>query len=379
MIDSLSGAGGAEQGLVREITRFNDDIEQLVVLLYDRVDLAPALAESGIQVEVVGLVEGSGSRAWPRALPPVRRLTRSFRPDVIQTSLFLGNIVGQLAGRSLRIPVVSNLVLSGELESLRAFQPGAASRRAAVLRSIAGWSARSKWVTFRTLTEEVRLSNARLLRVDPDRMTVIPRGVPQPDLGHPRSRDELGLPGGPLIVNVGRLAPQKGQTYLIEALAEVRGIVPDAHLVIVGKPGAAEPEVKAAIDRLDLTDSVTVAGHSTKVTDYLAHAHVFAFPSVMEGLGTSVIEAMACGVPVVAFDIPPVREATVGGEYGTLVPVGDVGSLARALTAYVSADRTVDQRARDWVRSHHDMGRIADLVEHLLRRAAEGGGEGDVG
>ncbi len=374
VIDSLSGAGGAEQGLVREITRFGDDIEQTVVLLYDRTDLAPELDARGVRVEVIGLVEGSGSRAWPRALSPVRRIAHSFEPDVIQTSLFLGNIVGQLVGRSLMIPVVSNLVLSGDLELLRAFQPGADTKRAQLLRSIAGWSARSKWVWFRALTEEVKLSNAGLLGVDPGRVTVIPRGVPRPDLHNPVSRDELGLPDGPLVVNVGRLAPQKGQVYLVEAFAKVRRRVPEAHLVIVGKEGTAEAEVRAAVNRLGLADVVTIAGYSTNVTDYLAHAHVFAFPSVMEGLGTSVIEAMACGVPVVAFDIPPVREATVGGQYGTLIPVGDVDALAAELIGRVRTDRTVDDRARDWVRNHHDLGRIASLVEAMLRATASNAG-----
>ncbi|MGH8913630.1 MAG: glycosyltransferase family 4 protein [Acidimicrobiia bacterium] len=369
VIDSLSGSGGAERGLVREITRFGVDVEQTVVLLYDRTDLAPELTARGMRVEVVGLAEGSGSRAWPRALGPVRSLARSVRPDVVQTSLFLGNIVGQVVGRSLRIPVVSNLVLSGDLDSLRAFQPGADTRRARILRSIAGWAARSGQVWFRALTEDVKWSNSDLLGVDPGRVTVIPRGVPEPDLGSPASREDLGLPAGPLVVNVGRLAPQKGQVHLVEAFAEVRRRVPDAHLVLVGGDGPAKAEVVGAIDRLGLAGAVTIAGYSTRVTDYLAHAHVFAFPSVMEGLGTSVVEAMACGVPVVAFDIPPVREATVGGEYGTLVPVGDVAALASALTGYVEADRVVDARARDWARAHHDLGRIATEVESLLRMA----------
>jgi glycosyltransferase involved in cell wall biosynthesis len=366
VIDSLSGSGGAEQGLTREITRFSDDIEQTVVLLYDRVELASELDRRGIAVKVVGIAEGSGSRAWPRALAPVRRIAKSFRPDVIQSSLFLGNMVGQLVGRSLGIPVVSNLVLSGDLELLRAFQPGADSRKAQVLRSIAGWTARSRYVTFRALTEEVKDSNAALLGVDPGRVTVIPRGVPQPDLSNPESRQGLGLPDGPLIVNVGRLAPQKGQVYLIEAFARVRAEVPEAHLVIVGKEGPSQPEVMETIARHGLSGSVTIAGYSTRVSDYLAHAHVFAFPSVMEGLGTSVLEAMACGVPVVAFDIPPVREATVEGKHGTLVPVGDVESLAAALIGYAKGDRVVDVGARDWVRSHHDLDRIAALVQGLV-------------
>jgi len=155
--------------------------------------------------------------------------------------------------------------------------------------------------------------------------------------------------------------------------------VPEAHLVLVGKEGTAESDVRAAVDRLGLADAVTITGYSTRVTDYLAHAHVFAFPSVMEGLGTSVIEAMACGVPVVAFDIPPVREATVGGEYGTLIPVGDVDALAAALANYVEGDRVLDVKARDWVSSHHDLGRIASLVENLLRSTAAIAGKGEQG
>lgn len=371
VIDSLSGSGGAEQGLVREITRFSADIEQEVVLLYDRTDLAPELGR--IPLEVVGMREGSGSRAWPGALAPVRRLARSFRPDVIQTSLFLGNIVGQLVGRSLRIPVVSNLVLSGDLDLLRSFQPGADSRKAQTLRSIAGWAARSRWVWFRALTEEVRLSNAALLGVDPARVTVIPRGVPMPDLASPASREELGLPAGPLVVNVGRLAPQKGQVYLVEAFARVKESVPDAGLVIVGKEGAAEGDVMEAIEHHGLTGNVTIVGYSTRVSHYLAHANVFAFPSVMEGLGTSVLEAMACGVPVVAFDIPPVREATMDGEYGKLVPVGAVDSFASSLLEHLQGVRQLDERSVEWVRTHHDLGRIASLVEALLRSATKSG------
>jgi glycosyltransferase involved in cell wall biosynthesis len=214
-----------------------------------------------------------------------------------------------------------------------------------------------------------------LLGVDETRVTVIPRGVPRPDLERPASRRELGLPEGPLIVNVGRLAPQKGQVHLVDSFAEVRRRVPDAHLVIVGKEGPAERQVVEAIDRHGLGEAVTIAGYTTRVSDYLAHAHVFAFSSVMEGLGTSVLEAMACGVPVVAFDIPPVREATVEGRYGTLIPVGDVRRFAETLTGYVESERTVDVQARDWVREHHDPGLIATRVEGLLRMAANHDGE----
>ncbi len=370
VIDSLAASGGAEQGLVREVTRFSPGTEQRVVTLYDRMELADKLAEREISVQTIGLQEGTGSRSWPRAVTAVRRIGRDFKPDVIQTSLFLGNIVGQLAGRSLRIPVVSNLVLSGDVESLRSYQPGASTRRAGLLRSIAGWAARSELVRFRALTGEVKMSNAALLGVDPSVVTVIPRGVPHPPEASQQSRAELRLPEGPLAVNVGRLAPQKGQSLLVEAFAEVVKQVPDAQLAIIGRDGEAGQQVSEAIERFGLDRSVTLVGHTSEVPDYLAAAHVFVFSSLMEGLGTAVLEAMAVGVPVVAFDIPPVREATAEGHLATLVPVGDVAGLAAALVEHLSREKRIDIEARDWVADHHDLDRIAGQVEALLAAAA---------
>lgn len=369
VIDSLAASGGAEQGLVREITRF-EGVEQMVAILYDRRDLSAEMEEAGIPVTVLGLPEGSGSRNWPRTLLPLRSLARSFRPDVIQSSLFLGNIVAQLVGRSLGVPVMSNLVLSGDPAHLKAFQPGADTRRAASLRAVAGWAARSRHVSFRALTEEVRQTNAELLGVDPGRVSVIPRGVPSPDPGPPASRQELGLPDGPLVVNVGRIAAQKGQTLLVEAFARVVAEVPMAHLVIVGRAGPAHAEVMSTVGRLGLDASVHLVGHTSRVGDYLAHAHVFAFSSVMEGLGTAVVEAMATGVPVVAFDIPPVREATADGRFGELVPVGDVPALAGALVRRLIGEPTIDAAARQWVAEHHDLDVVSSRVLELLREAA---------
>jgi glycosyltransferase involved in cell wall biosynthesis len=370
VIDSLAASGGAEQGLVREVTRFSAGTEQRVVTLYDRMELAGSLRERGIEVEVIGLEQGSGSRSWPRAVTALRRIARDAHPDVIQTSLFLGNLVGQLAGRSLRIPVVSNLVLSGDIESLRSYQPGAATRRAGWLRSIAGWAARSDLVRFRALTEEVKATNAKLLGVDPSSVTVIPRGVPHPSEAPKPTREELGLPEGPLAVNVGRLAHQKGQTLLVEAFAEARKQVPEAHLAIIGREGEASSQVAEKIDQLDLVTAVSLLGHKANVADYLRNAHVFAFPSLMEGLGTAVLEAMALGVPIVAFDIPPVREATLDGRFASLVPVGDVDGLAVALVDRLASGQVVDVEARDWVRQRHDLDRIAGEVEALLSDAA---------
>lgn len=368
VIDSLAASGGAEQGLVREILAMPGH-EHLVVLLYDMNELGAGLADSGIVVQTVGLAPGSGNRSFLKAVGPVRRAIADFEPEVVQTSLFLGNLVGQIAAGRSRVPVVSNLVLSGDRDSLRLFQPGAATLRAEILRRLAGVAARRWGTRFRALTEEVRTSNAKLLGIDEAVIAVIPRGVPVQDGIEPASRESLGLPPGPLIVSVGRLAAQKNHVDLIRALDRIKDRAPEARLVIVGREGDAAEAVRAEITSLGLDEIVILVGHTSRVPDYLAHATLFGFPSLMEGLGTAVLEAMGAGLPVVAYDIPAVREASDGGRLAHLVRPGDVAGLADAILAELNSPSDIGALARSWVVAERSLSRVAADIEALFDEA----------
>ncbi|MGF1668218.1 MAG: glycosyltransferase [Acidimicrobiia bacterium] len=359
VVDSLAGSGGAEHGLVREITRFSPRIEQRVVRLYERAELEPLLADAGIEVTALGLAAASGSRTFPQAAMKLRPIVTSYRPDVIHTSLFLGNLVGQIAARATGVPVLSTFVLSGDLALLKSTQPGAASLKAAGIRRIAALSARMSHARFRALSNDARLTNCRLLGVSPDLVEVIPRGVPEP-VGALMPRADLGLPEGvPLIVNVARVAAQKGQVHLLRSFATLRSARPDSHLVIVGRAGDAERSVDEEISRLGLTGHVTMLGYTPFARHVVSHASVFAFSSLMEGLGTAVIEALVAEVPVVAFDISPVRDATDDGRGARLVEVGDEAGFAKALLAGLD-------------------GELASVAEHGARFAAANGNLDDI-
>lgn len=373
VIDSVSDSGGAERGLVREITRFDPSHDQKVVLLYDRTDLVPELQAHRIEHEVVGLSEGSGSRWWPRAVPKVRRIAASFAPDVIQTSLFLGNLVGQLVGRSLGVPVVSNLVLSADPRLMKEFQPGAASLKASLLRRLSGWVANADGVVFRALTSHVRDSSIAQYGWDASRFEVIPRGVAPTSELPTRPRRELGIPEGVTVVlNVARQVPQKNQTALVSALPLLAARIPDVHLVLVGKPGESTSEIERLARELAVGDRVTMVGHRQPVTDYLRHAAVFAFPSKMEGLGTAVLEAMIEGVPVVAADIPPIAEVTGHGRYATLVDPDDPSALATAIEAAANAGPGAGREAAEWAHEKYEISNVARSVEALLSSVAIG-------
>lgn len=373
VIDSLTGSGGAEQGLVRETTRFSADVHSHVVRLFTAGGLEERLETAGIGTQTLGMDARRAGRNWPVAVRRLGPIIESFGPDVVQTSLFASNLVGQVAARRADVPVLSNLVLSGDPRLLRAYQPGADSLRAGLLRRIGGLAARSDLVWFRALTVDALETNAALLGIDPSRGTVIPRGVPLPPTGwEPRSRAEVGLPEDvPLLVNVGRQTAQKGQWHLVDVLEAVRTTVP-AHLVVLGREAEKTALLRNLIADRGLGDHVTIIAYTPHVADVLAHADVFVFPSHMEGLGTAVLEAMAAGLPVVAFDIPPVSEATDAGRYARLVPVGDVAAMIDEVRWALDEGDQLGAAGRAWVERTFSIDVVAERVEALLVAVATG-------
>lgn len=375
VINSLSGSGGAEQGLVREITRFSPSSEHLVLRLYRPDQLEAKVVDAGIESACLDLDSDHSGWNWPAGVLRLRRQLLRFSPDVVHTSLASANLIGQLATRRLSVPVLSTFTLSGDPVLMQRYQPGAGSHRAQMIRSIEQLVARSDHVWFRALTTDAKETNVRMAGLDPDRVTVIPRGVPIPDLSMPApSREELGLPADETIVlNVGRQTAQKGHTDLVSAFASVRATVP-LHLVILGREGDGTGPLREAILREQIADHVTVIPYSDRPYDYYRTADVFAFPSLMEGLGTAVLEAMASAVPVVAYDIPPVSEITHDGRYAKLVPVGDREAFASALKVMVENPRSVSsmiEQARENVIANYSLDMVSRRLEDRLRVLAE--------
>ena len=363
--------------MVRELTRFDPGIDQLVVRLFAPGELDSHLEAAGIPVEPLGFDSSRAGYNWGPAARSFARVVARFEPDVVQSSLFSANLVAQLATRSSRVPVLSTFTLSGDRDLLRAHQPGASSIKGDLLRGLGGYAARADHVWFRALTHDAAITNCRLLRVDQARAVVIPRGVIAEDLaGESRSRAELGLPQEiPLVLNVGRQAAQKGQAHLLRSFAEILSST-EAHLVVVGREGDASAEVRQLIADLDLAKHVTLVGYTPHVHHYFAHATVFAFASLMEGLGTAVLEAMAAGVPVVAFDIPPVREVADDGRLARLVALGDEADFATALLEVLSGDpgpREMAAAALETIHSEYSVDVVASRVEERLRQVAEDG------
>jgi glycosyltransferase involved in cell wall biosynthesis len=179
---------------------------------------------------------------------------------------------------------------------------------------------------------------ARILRADgipPGQIVTVHEGIDAERIAHiePASvHAAFWLPThAPLIGNIGALVPHKGQRHLVDAAASVLRDVPDARVVILGEGelrGSLEHQVKA----LHLEKHVLLPGFRDDVLALLKGFDVFVMCSETEGLGTSILDAMACGKPVVGTRTGGIPEVIEDGVTGLLVEPRDSQSLADAIT-----------------------------------------------
>jgi len=177
---------------------------------------------------------------------------------------------------------------------------------------------------------------------DPARVAVIPCGV-DTDVFMPgdalAARDALGLPPGPLLLYVGRIAPIKGLETLLDALGCLRGAGTPARLAVVGgemdEPvDGHQADVRRRAAALGLGDAVTFVGAQPqrRLRDWYVAADVTVLPSYYESFGMVALEAMACGSAVVASRVGGLQTTVRDGVTGLLVPEGDPCALAETIT-----------------------------------------------
>jgi glycosyltransferase involved in cell wall biosynthesis len=163
------------------------------------------------------------------------------------------------------------------------------------------------------------------------------------------ARSLLGLAAGARVIGTAaRLEAQKAPQDLVKAVAGLRR--PDVHLVWLGG-GSLRPEIERLADRLGVGDRVHLLGERSNVTSLLPAFDVFALSSLYEGLPCAVVEAMKCGVPVVATAVNSVPEVVVPGKTGLLARAGDPESLGEAL-AYLLDHTEEGARMVEAARAH---------------------------
>lgn len=326
------------------------------------LDLAGYYADRGLSVELLLLSDSGEYRSdvppnvllvvLPGVLLPfqlwslVRRLRRQ-PPEALVATLIGGNLAaaigGRLAGRNTRIILREMDTMSHRLK-LR--HPLTAWLYKQLAKRVYRWAdvviAVSRGVA-EDLTRQIpKIAGKLTVIYNP---TITPRILSLAD--KPVEHRWFADGGGPVLLSAGRLEAQKDFTTLLRALALLRENVP-ARLLLLGQ-GSQRSLLEAEAERLGIADAVSFEGFQANPMGYMRQADLYVLSSKNEGLPNALLQAMACGCPVVATDCPSgPREILEGGKYGALVPVGDAAALSEAvqeaLAAPIAAER-LKQRA----------------------------------
>jgi len=185
-------------------------------------------------------------------------------------------------------------------------------------------------------------------------------------------RRKLGFEGGKVFLYSGRLAEGKGIEFLIKAMTEVDA-VDNILLVLLGN-GVVEDNLRMMAYELTLGNFLRFEGTVSNVADYLNAADIFVFPSLSEGMPNALLEAMACGLPVIASKIGGVVDVVEDGKSGILFEPGDVSGLASAMVRLLNDNELrfkLGAEARKRIVDSFSIDKIADEYINLYKEVLD--------
>ena len=350
IIPSMAG-GGAERVfslLVKHISR--GEFEPSLALLNKE---GPFLADVPGDVEMIDLKSPKSRYAFLKIIRLVRRL----KPDIVCTTLGYLNLITLMAGiffpNDTRIVIRESTHVSESLKLER--------YKRIFIRLYRRLYKRAHGII--CLSESMKNDLLSHFTIPPDKITVIPNPV---ECEHVRQRlverpalDFKELDRNKTLISIGRLEYEKGHDLLIEALSQLDR---DVYLILVGS-GTRQKKLEELARRKGLGDKVIFAGFQQNPFAFTKYASLFVFPSRYEGFGSAIVEALACGLPVVTFAGPTAaREIIHPGFNGFLAEKIDPEHLTCAIEKAMKHCFQSDEIVRD-AKSRFDIHEIISRYE----------------
>jgi glycosyltransferase involved in cell wall biosynthesis len=336
-IASRLPVGGVENMLLSEVTNYNKKrFNVTVCCIKEGGEIADELKRLGYKVVVLNKMKGHGFDTG--ALTALCQIIKKENIDVLRTHQYHANFYGRIAGILSGVPVIIP-TFHNVYES-----PNKPKFHRRIFNYLLGLFSSVLIACSNTVAADM----IRYDKVRPDKIKVVYNGLNINKFNSPYTRDEarklLNLPGDEIIIgSVGRLDKQKGHHYLIEAAAKLKD-----HTIAIAGDGPLREELKKQASGLN--SKVLFAGTvmPEEVPIFMRALDIFCFPSLWEGFGIAIAEAMAAGLPVVASDIAPLRE--VVGDAGIIVTPRDSTELAKAIKMLIddsSLRDTLAKKAKD--------------------------------
>lgn len=350
--------GGAEELVLTQMELLDKDRYQPYMVCLCAGPFARLVAEHGFPAKVMAMKH----RLDLTPVQPLRELMRREGIDIVHTHGVRANLVARQAGRLEGVPVVTTVhsVLRFDYDSwLKAELARLLTR-----------------LTNRNTDHFIAISGAirdeiRSMGVSPAKISVIYNGLNSSRFTESRPTHELvrelGLVEGRKVVSmVARLHPVKGHRYFLEAARQVIDAGIDAQFLIIGE-GDQRQKLEARVKQLGLRERVRMPGYWGKVEEIYAVSDVLCVPSVMEGLGLVVLEAMYFGVPVVASNTGGIPEIITDGRNGLLVEPRNADDLARSIRRVLTETALTESLVAEGRRTVEDFSqeKMARQVEEI--------------
>ena len=232
------------------------------------------------------------------------------------------------------------------------------------------------WLNRGSLIVPVSKSIGKVIRnsgVSHENIQVLLSGIAPKDGKHSLPSTETlailnKVKGHPVIGTVANLFPRKGLEYLVEATGNLKKIFPHIFLVIVGTgDGEYERQLSAQVENLGLTEQILFAGFQDHPEFFISQFDVFVLPSVLEGLGIVLLEAMALGKPIVASKVGGIPEIVQHEKTGLLVKPADVEDLFNGILTLCQDPDTCRQMGKEARRRVVECFSVERMMEHLYR------------
>ena len=327
VVDTLH-AGGAEHLILTTVkhldrTRF----ASTVVALGPPRDLQAAFERAGVRVECL---DARSPQDWRRSLFGLIHVIRRVRPDIVHSHLRLANVYARVAAKAGGVRGIVTTLHHLDYTFWPARTWKTKLWRLADMLTGRGFGTRFVAVS-KAVRDDYRI-NLGIRDADVIYNYIEPKSFSAPGESlRAAARARLGIASHELILlNVARLAPEKGQRHVIDAMPRIVDRVPGARLLLAGD-GPEAPMLRERSAALGVDRHVTLLGKSDDVRTLLAASDLFVFPSTAEAFGIALIEAMAAGLPVVASGVGGILEIVDDGVDGLLVPPGDPAALADAI------------------------------------------------
>lgn len=309
--------GGAER-LIADLAAVRvPGLELAVCTLEEPGELGEILARIGVPCHSLGLRHAYDV---PRTMGRLVRIARALKADILHGHLVHGAFAATLAGQLMRIP--ASVITRHYAMHTRWY----GSRTDRILERSANALA-SRIFAISEAVRSVLIDEG----VQPSRVEVIPNGIDVARVRQAASKPELGLRRGrPILGTVGSLHSRKGHRHLLHSVAELRAVGVDLDLVLVGD-GPEATTLQELGESLGIAERVRFLGHLTDPYPAMGAFDIYVQPSIEEGFGIAVLEAMALGLPIVATRAGGLPEIVEDGVTGFLVAPGDAGALSAAI------------------------------------------------